>query len=472
MSTVLIAIDHTIRELFGAELLAHYLAALGHRSVICSTITFGEYYSRYRPDAVVFPNAHWDLSWVAERSLVFVIPSESGVGQPASIALLAGTPKVPAYPKPISRYFCWGPAMREILLETGVWSSEQLVATGSPATDHWLLPPKTGAADRRVGLTTTLRTISSSTSPAKWNVFDRLDDIERLGGEGQYYLPPEHAEAWLFVEASFARVMIGVVRALAVERAFPVEIRPHPFEVVTRYEFFRGLPGGRVSVRKAGTISEWLERIYLLFTFMSASSLDAVVRGVPVVSLMGLMDPDARRKMPHTLQYGFEKLLWPLQNMAQAVEYTEEASRGRLAPCRDEPAMARFMVDHFAYPRPRPAAAAVAQHIAEVLEEQGPRLAKVDRRRPVRGIRRLVDSVAHAVPGATPSIAAFRYFQGQLPGHVEIGHLYWPWNRQARQVARRAVRSVLAAADQPGEGKAAVAARFPLDDTDRPSVRR
>jgi hypothetical protein len=444
MSTVLIAIDHTIRELFGAELLAHYLRAAGHRTALCSTITFGDYYSRYRPDAVVFPNAVWDLSWVAERSLVFVIPSESGVGQPASIALLAGTPRVPAYPKPVTRFFCWGPAMRDILLETGAWSEEQLVATGTPTTDHWLLPPPPPAPDRHAGVTTTLRTISSSAPPAKWNVFDRLDDVERLGGDGQYYLPPEHAEAWFFVEASFARVVIGLCRVLAVERTYPIEIRPHPFEMVKRYEFFRRLPGGRVSVRKSGTISEWLERINLLFTFMSASSLDAVVRGVPVVSLMGLMDPDARRKMPHTLKYSFEPWLWPLEHMAQATEYMEEATRGRLAPCRDEAAMAGFLADHFAYPRPRPAAAAVAEHISEVLAVEGPRFARADRRRPVRGVRRLRDAAAHAVPLAAAGIAVARYLHGRLPGQVEIGHLYWPWNWQQRRTALRAVDAVAA----------------------------
>lgn len=443
MPTVLIVVDHLTRELFGVTLLSHYLRERGVATVLCNTLTFAEYYARYEPEAVVWPNPFWDLASVAERSLVFVLPSESGNGQRDGVAFYAGTPLTPAHTSPVFRFFCWGSAMRDVLLETGRWTAEQLVVTGSPSTDHWLLP-STGRANHRVGLTTTFRAISSSVRPAKWNVFECLDALERGGGDGNYYLPPQHAEAWMFAEASIARVMVGLVRTLAVDREIPVEIRPHAWELPDRYEYFTRLPGRRVTVRKRGTISEWFERIAVLFTFMSASSLDAVIRGIPVISLHGLIDRDALRKVPPAYRYHYDEFLWQLESYDQAAEYVDRARRGELRPCRDERAMACFLAEHFAYPRQQPAAAIVAGHIADAIVARTRTRAFHSAPSSARR-RRLVDRIAHAVSPAAPATALLRYVRSRLPGQADLEFTYWPWCFRQRHAAQRTANRVVAA---------------------------
>lgn len=450
--TVLIAVDNAKRELVGCLLLADYLRDLGVRSIICSVMAFSEYYARYRPEAVVWPNTAWDLSETAKTSIILVLPSESCNGQPDQVAMHSGTLENPAYPKPVDRFFCWGPSMKEILLETGKWHEDQLVVTGSPATDHWLLPLPADKGDRpHVGFTTTFRALSNAAHPAKTNYFEWIDQAERSGGDGTYYVAPEHAESWLLLEGSIARVMIGLVRTLAVDRRERMEIRPHPLELEIRYRYLSAISQGRVSVTKRGTISEWLDTISLLFTFMSASALDAVVRGVPVVSLTGLLDPDVLRKMPRRFRYTYEDMLWQMNDLADAVEYVELAARGKLEPCRDQHGIERFLAEHFAFPRRRPAAEQVAIEIKSILDDENGCRRGAGPGRVPRGWRRGRELVCRHVPLAAPGVALMRYLHSLTPGQTSIGFSYQPWSLRQRRAARRSADEIHGAVGAKGE---------------------
>jgi surface carbohydrate biosynthesis protein len=446
--TVLIAIDNAKRELVGCLLLADSLRALGLRSVIGSVLSFPEYHARYRPDVVVWPNAAWDLSEVAKTSIVLVLPSESCNGQPDQVVMHSGTPENPAYPEPVERFFCWGPSMKDILLETGKWREEQLLATGSPATDHWLLPRPLDKGDRPpVGFTTTFRALSNSAHPARTNYFEWIDQAERSGGDGTYYVAPEHAESWLFLEASIARVMISLVRMLAVEGNERMQIRPHPLELEIRYRYLSGISRGRVSVTKRGTISEWLDTISLLVTFMSASALDAVVRGVPVVSLAGVLDPDVLRKMPRRFRYTYEDMLWQMDDLEDAREYVDLAARGKLEPCRDQRGIEKFLAEHFAFPRRRPAAEQVAIEIKNILDGAGRRPRGAGGGRTVRGWRRGLEWACRHVPLAAQGVALARYLHSVTPGQTNVGYTYQPWNLRRGRAARRSAAEIRRAVD-------------------------
>lgn len=446
--TVLIVVDIAERELFGCSLLSRYLAEMGLRPILCGRFAFTDYYARHAPDAVVWPNAFPDFSHVAETSHVFVLPSESGNGQPDQVrATHGGTFTNPIHPESIDRFFCWGAAMREVLLETGRWRSDQLVVTGSPSTDHWLLPLPSGTRPARIGLTTTFRALSNSAAPAKMNYFEWIDQAERSGGDGTYYVPPEHAESWVFFEASLARVIVGLVRTLAERRGEPLQIRPHPGERDSRYAYFRALGNGRVSVTKRGTISEWLEDISILFTFMSASALDAVVRGIPVVSLKGLLDPDALRKIPRHYGYCYDETLWQMERVEQAAEYVDAAVRGDLPPCRDERRFRSFVEEHYAFQRRGPAAQLIARDIKRVVDGEGGRRIRQARRRS-RGGRTPVVHLVRRMPLFAQTRALWTYLNGLRPERQDIGFSYHPWRLSARRMAMRSADRVRGSVDR------------------------
>jgi surface carbohydrate biosynthesis protein len=443
---VLIVVDNSRRELFGCVLLARCLEALGVGARLCSHLAFDDYAARWSPDAVVWPNVLRDLSSVAERSLVFVLPSESGNAQPELVAMHAGTPTNPAYPGPVTRFFCWGSAMRDVLLASGRWREEQVAVTGSPATDHWLLPRGGAGGAARIGITPTFRALSNSARPSRMNYFEWLDQAERLGGDGTFYAPPQHAESWMFFEASLARVLVGLVRTLAARRAEPIDVRPHPLELPVRYRYLASLARGQLGVTTDGTMSDWLRDKALLFTFMSGSALDAVVRGVPVVSLARLIDADALAKIPGHFRYEYEDMLWPLDDLDHAVDYVERAIRGALLPCPDQAGIEKLLSQHFCYPRPRPAAAEIAGQIVAALAGRGDRSGGAHRAS-ASGTRQRVRAVlARRLPLAAPVLALGRYLAGLRPGQADLGFTYQPWRWRARRAAQACADRVLAAA--------------------------
>lgn len=367
--TVLIVVDCAKRELFGNLLLAKYLSSLGIRPVLCNIFLFHYYYLRYMPDGIVFPNVGQNLEKFARTSSIFILPTESGSGQDEQIRITyAGTKEYHVYPECVDKFFCWGSTMHKILLDTSRWQGQQLSLTGSPHTDHWLLPDiSQGDLAMRVGVTTTFRVISNGTSPAKMNYFQWLDMTERGGGDGNYYLPPEHAESWLFFEASLARVIIQLTREVALRGKEELEIRPHPFELESRYDYLKRISPGKIFINKKGTISDWLKNKSILFTLISTSALDAIVRGVPVVSLKRLIDPDALRKIPAHFRYSYDDLLWQLDDLSQVGKYIDSAANKTLSPCRDMARFNDFLARYFFFPRKISAAESIATEINKVL---------------------------------------------------------------------------------------------------------
>ena len=445
--TVLIAIDQSVRELFGAYLLDHYLTSMGLRTILCSYIELEHYCARYNPDAVVLPNALYDSSNIAVNSSVFVLPSESANGMPDQVLDTHGGMADPIYSEPVTRFFCWGTGMRNVLLETELWRPEQLVVTGNPSTDHWLLPSRKNAVEESViGLSTTFRSLSGNTPARKTNLLRLIDSIELIG-LGSYYVPPEHAESWIFFEASLARVMAGILRALSVQHLERAEIRPHPLESDWRYEHFHNISDGRINVVRTVHMTEWLTNVSVLFTYLSASALDAVVRGVPVVSLKGLIDTDALRKLPDAFSYPYDDMLWQIDDFDQAIEYVELAREGKLPRCRDDKRFREFMLHEFAFPREFPAAELVALEIKQTLDagsgaERKSIRGSSGQTGKSRGQGGQYQSLLN-YNNMWPQFRAFiRYLLGLLPNYSDVGHTFQPWRFRERRQARHAARAI------------------------------
>ncbi len=443
--TVLIAIDQSVRELFGAYLLDHYLTSMGLRTILCSYIELEHYCARYNPDAVVLPHAFIDPTEIATNSLVFILPSESGNGQPDQLLATHGGTTHTVYPDGVTRFFCWGVGMRNVLLEAGTWDAEQLAVTGNPATDHWLLPNTNSKAEKSViGLTTNFRILSGNTPARKTNTLALIDRIELSGGGGSYFRPPEHAESWVFFEASLARVVGSLLRALSVERSERTKIRPHPHESDWRYDHFHAISNGRIKIVRTVHITEWLANVSVLFTYLSASALDAVVRGVPVVSLKGLIDTDALRKLPDAFSYPYDDMLWQIDDFDQAIEYVELAREGKLPRCRDDKRFREFMLHEFAFPRRVPAAELVAQEIKQTLDagsgaERTPTRDNSGQKGKSSWKYKIYRRCGHMWP---QFVALLDYLRGLRPNRLDVSHTFQPWRFRERRQARNAARAI------------------------------
>jgi surface carbohydrate biosynthesis protein len=451
---VLLVIDNSKRELLGSLLLARYLGRMGIQALVTNTVSHRLWHLRYSPDAIVFPNVLFDLSSFAKSSFIFILPSESGNGQPGQIKMLhGGTKYCPIYPDYVAKFFCWGEGMRQALLETGRWKAGQLAVTGSPATDHWLLPYPLGPGSKKgIGITTSFRGISSSAPPKKNDIFEWLDLVERDGADGSFFFPPEHAESWLFFEASLARVIVALIREVSSSRGEHIELRPHMFEREDSYRYIKRMSKGKAVINRNGTISEWLANKALLFTLSSGSAIDAVVRRVPVVSLKGLIDRDAWRKIPGYFHYSYDEFLWPADNFTRINEYIDLALKDMLQPCRDEKKFYEFLSKFFFFPRVSPSAELIAREISRHLDHNRmPRGSFVSyytaQGRSYSGIKRyiwrgLCRLRGLLFPAVLNSAALYKYLRSLGPGKVDIGFSFQPWRFNKLSLERRSAEHI------------------------------
>jgi hypothetical protein len=319
--------------------------------------------------------------------------------------------------------------MKEIMVDSGIWSEEQLVVTGSPHTDHWLLPKS--KEKNKIGITTTFRFFDNSAPMGKMDPFIWLDQAEKHGGDGTYYLPPNHAESWVFFEASLGRVFLSLVHTISKKRAESIEIRPHPFGRSEKYHCFKQITDNKVLITKDGSISEWLEDKLIVFSYLSASTLDAVVCGVPAVSLKKLIDPDALRKIPGHFNYNYDEWMWQLESFEQANEYVEAALNGKLKPCREERKFNEFMNYHFFYNREKPAAKLIAEEIKKALDM-------------VRANHLQEKSKPKRIPSSflLYLMAFARYVYGLLPGKPDISFSYQSWRFWEMKTINKVVRRI------------------------------
>ncbi len=464
---VLLVIDVSDRELLGVTLVQRCLSSLGVNSILCSRRYMLEYYARYMPDAIVCPNTRCEYTDIPGDSLVFVLPSESGNGQASQILDTHASHFLDTGQfERVDGFFCWGRSMKETLLDSRKWRPDQLRVTGSPATDHWYMPLRPrSVTSQSIGMTTTFRALSSSVPPAKMNYFRWIDRVEQSGHDGTYFLPPEHAESWLFFEASLARVMMSVVRELTQKHGFDMSLRLHPGERADRYAYWQDISSGRLKATRGGPISEWLEGVSILYTFLSASALDAIIRGVPVVSLKNLVAPDALKKIPGQFHYTYDDYLWQVDEPGDIAKYAARARQGTLPLCREEQKLNQFLRDNFNYPRQQLAAKQIALEINTALDKHKPLIRNTFKRgffrtrldnlfhRPIPAILKPVYRsyrwcrlvLFMYLPFAVQLFSIYKYLKGLLPGGKPLGFTFQCWRfTERRAVARKAAALISA----------------------------
>lgn len=438
---VLMVIDFSRRELVGNLLVKHFLEKFGIKVFLCSRFNLAQAYNTFRPAAVVVPNATLHLiQEIWPQAHVFLLPSESGNGQRKAIqGFFMGKDVLKFHTDKIDWVFCWGPKMAVWLEEDGIYR-EKLLVTGNPATDHHLVQRNSLSSDvsRPIGITTGFLMLNSSQG-AKINPFKWLFDSERSGGDGIYYETPYHIENFVFYEAAYARLLGDIVEELAIRRDLPILIRPHPMEVELFYRYFTRISEGRVIVEKKGPISDWLVKISVLVTYLSASALDAAIQRVPVISVRNLINREALAGLPRRLHYDYEDFFWQADNLETLGELCRESREGRLPVSPHLEELKAFIRDHFLIPRDKLAALSIAEEIKKVLERGrkktrfspiGPEQAYPFYRRMLRGIFPNIDLI-------------WFYLYSLSPGNMDIGFTYLPWRiKESREASRSTDRII------------------------------
>ena len=106
---------------------------------------------------------------------------------------------------------------------------------------------------------------------------------------------------------------------------------------------------------------------------MSASALDAISRGVPVISLKKILNQDALKRIPFGFHYDYYEYLWQAESLEQLKEFIQMASQKKLPVSPNPDYFKEYIFRHFHFPRKKPSAYLVAESIADLLKNNRPR---------------------------------------------------------------------------------------------------
>jgi surface carbohydrate biosynthesis protein len=280
---VLLVIDSFDREYLSMRLLQSALRRRGVDARLCSRVVLGMSFNRFKPQVVVIPKTHKivGLETIYRSSVVVLAQAESFSGSRNAFLHFSTSIKKEF----VDIVNCWGEFDRDIYLEKGLFSPDQVVVNGHPITESWYLSSRisTNISNPVVGIAMSIRAFTHKANGPNANPVECVINAEDVGDSG-YFLPPYHAEDWIAYEASWIRVVYQLIKE---NRDIRFVIRPHPLENSKLYEVFTRLPN--VQINSHGHISEWLSTIDVLCSAFSTSMLDAYFRKIPVVSIKKLI---------------------------------------------------------------------------------------------------------------------------------------------------------------------------------------
>ncbi|MBF0531662.1 MAG: hypothetical protein HQL23_01030 [Candidatus Omnitrophica bacterium] len=448
MCDVLVVIDNRFREMVPSFLIRHYLRQQGLTCAFCSRFSMWGAFNRLRPRAVILPNPGEPyIAELIKRAFVFILPSESGNGQTGSIlAFFKGNVHYQTYSQQADRIFSWGPLMTDILRDNHIAAKEKIIMTGNPITDQWFIKPRP-KKNKILGLTTTFRVINSSLGPVK-NIFRAMREHENEGA-GVYFMPPRHMETWFFYELSYVRLLANLIDQVVIGRDIHLEIRPHPSEKAEQYDYYRQVTGGRCCAVKSGSIVEWLQGIDVLATYLSTSAIDAIVRGIPVVSFKKLLNPDALAMMPAHYDLDYNGWLWQPATLEEFTEMVAAGFAGKLEITPFKTQFLKSIFDKFYFPRPRLASQNIAEEIAVFLGRETPRPFSYLPARNPQGIKKIAHRVLPHIPyseNAYLLLYSLQNFLEKDPISGAVGISYFPWAWESLLTAGRTSRQIIEAA--------------------------
>jgi surface carbohydrate biosynthesis protein len=282
-----LVVDHPLRDLHGTALVAHHLARMGH---LVSLVPF---YAQH----LDLPQLDLDLlvlNYVrpanaavvarAERlgTALAVLDTEGGLladSGPTSPAGIAAYLRESGVDKRLAVYLFWGSALRDAVVAGTRLPPERALVTGCPRFDLAHAPWRERPADRAnapVLVNTNFPVVNSA------HAVDGSIDRTALQAVGL----SEDTIANLV--ATNRRVMEAFVEAVASlasarpERRFV--LRPHPFESDAPYRR-RFAEHPNVEIRRQGSVLDELARCSALLHVNCTTAIEAVLCGVPPISL-------------------------------------------------------------------------------------------------------------------------------------------------------------------------------------------
>ena len=313
---ILINNDNGRRDLLGLRLLEMSLQRQGFETAFCNRVNIRVKLRSFRPHALLA--ARGDNVVVREAAAVckvYIIPGEGGRQTKEtmlSVFMGRGYSKLDSVDW-ISRCYLWNENTKNWLLETGMFKEEQLAVVGNPRLDIYRssdsIKKAKSSSDRPFRLGVAFSATSTSCYYGKPYFAKNYHDEIHKDMVFPILAPGRHFEDIVWRDHAILRRMMHVIKRYLENGVGEIWIRPNPLEGIGEYSFLEDAYPGRVRVVSEQTLPEFLGGIDTLLTCWSTTGLEALLLGIPTISISGMIDQDHLFRHISAKASGFESFV-------------------------------------------------------------------------------------------------------------------------------------------------------------------
>lgn len=291
---VLLLADNANRDLLAVRLVEAALQRRGIRTALCTLHDAVLALRRFRPHAFVSVKGNLPITRQASRCCrVYILPGEGGQ--------LTKETMLPTYVGPdyikidsadwIAKCYLWADAYRGWLLETGLFTEQQLAVTGNSKLDVYrsgIQRPQRTDRDFVVGVAFSAKSVSSyfGHTPFAENYFDYPPYVTF----GVTHTIGRHVEDIIWKDHAILRLMMRFIRRFLDQEEGRILFRPAPLEDHRQFTFLQKRYPDKIRLAMNQPLADYLSSIDVLLTCYSTTGLEALIAGVPVISIMNTMD--------------------------------------------------------------------------------------------------------------------------------------------------------------------------------------
>ncbi|MBI21876.1 MAG: hypothetical protein CL780_06490 [Chloroflexi bacterium] len=374
--TILLLIDQRTRDANSILLVYYWLKHMGNKVLLANKRNWKGKWRKFKPSVVAMSYSDGlqnVLEQVEKVSSIVVIPQEGAVPDKNFVVNERYTGKISgigAYTKNLHKLFLWGTTTGNWLKEEEVFTDDQICISGTPRLDPYIaIKPHENHLKRK-------QSIGFAMSHPRINTYNKFTLIDlvyesRSNQEEIYYGIGKNIEDFIWYDVSMLRAELDLLDLCANDPSIAVNLRPQIHERPEGYQMVnRYFPS--VKIGNDELLWEWLIKQTCIVTANSTSGIEALMLGLPVISIMELISKERRDEHmdvsiisnPEFLEY-----YWKPSNLEEAWKMIQLSLEGKLAPSPDPEGLAKYLHDYYDWPRQKSSSYEIAHEIHKIAIE-------------------------------------------------------------------------------------------------------
>ncbi len=294
---IIIVADNSRRDFFATRLLQRGFQKKGVDVQLSTLLNMVPTLRWFKPHAVMSNRANMDFAKPASKCCrIYIFPAEGGhLTKETMLSVFMGR----SYWKLdsvdwVRRCYVWSEYVRNSLMETGMFRGDQLVVAGSPRLDVYRHYRNSRSSPQRPEDFVLGIAFSAKSTSAYYGAPHYAQSYMNLHPDETFPVTPRgrYFEDICWRDQAILRLSMRYLKRFLAEFRGRVLLRPSPFEDEGEYRFLEKRYPGRVKVVVNVPMRDYLENIDALMTCWSTTGLEALIMGVPVISIAGTIDQE------------------------------------------------------------------------------------------------------------------------------------------------------------------------------------